>query len=48
MSALCHFVTELSLAMDPTTLIDAILVFFGEPLECLDFERFAQIMQTFN
>jgi hypothetical protein len=48
LSALCHFVTELSLVMDPATLIDAILAFFGEPLESLDFGRFARLMQTFN
>jgi hypothetical protein len=48
LSALCHFATELSLAMDPAALIDAILAFFGEQLEFLDFGRFARFMQTFS
>jgi hypothetical protein len=41
-------VRELSLAFDPTALIDAFLTFFGRRLEFLNFEQFTTFMRTFN
>jgi hypothetical protein len=48
LSAICHMVDELSLAFDPTALIDALLTFFGRQLEFLNFTQFTSFMHTFD
>jgi hypothetical protein len=48
LSAFCRLIAELSLALEQTILIDAVLCFFKKKLESLDFVQFALFMQTFT
>jgi hypothetical protein len=47
-SAFCRLIAELSLALEQTILIDAVLGFFRKKLDALDFSQFALFMQTFT
>jgi hypothetical protein len=48
LSSICRFVQELRLAFDHAPLIDALLTFFGEGIESINFNQFTKFMQTFN
>ena len=48
LSALCHICKSLDLALDPHDLIQALFVFYGGPLEEINFNQFSLFMQTFQ